>query len=631
MIDRGSVAVLCVTCLVFAAPLFVASAGALAVPSHGGMDSDAAAFQSDRTVSFTTSNATDGSTYEYELSDFAAVTDFTIEVTGAVSTETDTDTGSLNSPGARNITVAGNAEPTAGRLTITGNSVSRRSGYVNGTNNFLTLYGDHGVNTEHGHGNPPTTIDKIRVYQATSAGSGGVVDVYIVEERPDGEYGEGTKVKDNWEIPAGTGYQTIDIDDYTVGSSNQVTIEFLTVTASSQSGSTKTRGTFQNSGGRFSQGGNVVNAVGDFVLVGAAPGDVSASSQTVSNTSFGSFSSGESKTKSFPVSTSDSSIALSWDGSGSLRWSLEYTERTVSENVTVEVNGHTTRHSGTLANGSTASLTTDADWIRPGTNRVTVSVGNATTADAPPPRIGLTYRHDVRLAPTPTATPEPTPTPPPDPDDDDDSGSGGGGGGGGSSSSGGGGSGSSSSSSGGGGGSGSSGGGGGGAGSLNTVAPATDTPTSTATPTPATTDAAATPAQFDDTTVVDVSFEKRNIRPSENAVVLVTVRNPQQTADTHRIELELFDQVVNTREVTVPAQGETTVEFVHNIVEPGTYTARVDSETATVRVLASDETASQASTARTTSTTFPGFGVVTGLVALVSSLVAVHLVRRDYV
>jgi hypothetical protein len=110
-------------------------------------------------------------------------------------------------------------------------------------------------------------------------------------------------------------------------------------------------------------------------------------------------------------------------------------------------------------------------------------------------------------------------------------------------------------------------------------------------------------------------------------VVVVTVRNPQEAADTHLVELELFGQVVNSRTVAVPAGGRTTVEFVHNIVAPGSYTARVDSETATVRVLDRDGT--PASTpAATTSTQFPGFGFAAALAALASVLVAARLSRQ---
>jgi hypothetical protein len=128
----------------------------------------------------------------------------------------------------------------------------------------------------------------------------------------------------------------------------------------------------------------------------------------------------------------------------------------------------------------------------------------------------------------------------------------------------------------------------------------------------------------DDTVVTDVSFRSEQIRTDENATVVVTVKNPQETADTHEVELEMFGQVVNSQEVTVPAEGQRKVEFVHNIVAPGTYTARVDGETDTVDVVGSSETTTASPT--TTSTTFPGFGVVAVLLAVV--LGSVLLARR---
>jgi PGF-CTERM protein len=150
------------------------------------------------------------------------------------------------------------------------------------------------------------------------------------------------------------------------------------------------------------------------------------------------------------------------------------------------------------------------------------------------------------------------------------------------------------------------------------------TPSATASPTitprePSTTDA------VDDTVVTDVSFQSSRISSDEEAVIVVTVRNPQSTADSHLIELELFGQIVNSREIAVPPGGTRTVRFVHDIVAPGTYTARVDSETDSIRVVGTDGNATARPTA--TGTTFPGFGAV---VVVVSVALAVLLfARRD--
>ncbi|WP_372912362.1 PGF-CTERM sorting domain-containing protein [Salinigranum sp.] len=84
-------------------------------------------------------------------------------------------------------------------------------------------------------------------------------------------------------------------------------------------------------------------------------------------------------------------------------------------------------------------------------------------------------------------------------------------------------------------------------------------------------------------------------------------------------------QAVSSRQVTVPADGEATVQFNFNIVEPGTYTARVGSETATITVVDPAESTSTATPS--TSTQFPGFGVGVALSAL--ALAALFLARRD--
>ena len=130
----------------------------------------------------------------------------------------------------------------------------------------------------------------------------------------------------------------------------------------------------------------------------------------------------------------------------------------------------------------------------------------------------------------------------------------------------------------------------------------------------------------DDTVVTDVSVQSDRISMDTPATISVTVANPQDVADTHTVELELFGQIVNSREVTVPANGVTTVQFTHNIVAPGTYTARVDDETATIRVVdPGQSTATPTSTS--TSTQFPGFGA--GVALLAVALATLLFVRRE--
>jgi hypothetical protein len=154
--------------------------------------------------------------------------------------------------------------------------------------------------------------------------------------------------------------------------------------------------------------------------------------------------------------------------------------------------------------------------------------------------------------------------------------------------------------------------------SVPTIAPMEPTAVSAA-------EANATLSAIDDTVVTDVSFRSSRISTDERAVVVVTVQNPQSTPDTHTVELELFGQVVNSREVAVPAGETRTVQFVHHIVAPGTYTARVDSETATIRVVGADGNAT--ATPTETATTFPGFGAVVAVLSV--ALAVLFFGRRD--
>jgi PGF-CTERM protein len=301
---------------------------------------------------------------------------------------------------------------------------------------------------------------------------------------------------------------------------------------------------------------------------------------------FGSIDDGETVTKTLDLRTDDSLLVTFSPNGGRLSGTVRYQETSYPRNPTVRVNGHATGYTGRLAPGETVSLSTNTSWLRAGTNTVTVEVGTESPADAPDQAVDLRYRHD--LDPTGSSTTTPTPTTgnastPVQNASGPTTGDGP-------------------------------------AAPANATAAAVDSDSSTETT------VTGEPTQLTDTTVVDVSFEQETIRSSEAATVVVTVRNPNETPDTHVVELEMFGQVINSREVTVPAGGETTVRFEHNIVAPGTYTARVDGETATIRVLEPDQTPAP-STPGATSTTFPGFGPAVVLVALL--LAALALARRD--
>jgi len=115
---------------------------------------------------------------------------------------------------------------------------------------------------------------------------------------------------------------------------------------------------------------------------------------------------GETSTKSLPNLETGSSATISTT-SGTVDPSVTMTERTQTVDPAVTVNGNTASYTGTLADGSTTSLTTDTAWIQSGTNTVDIAVGDGTlSADAPTPQVGLDYSHDAsdKISTTTTET-----------------------------------------------------------------------------------------------------------------------------------------------------------------------------------------------------------------------------------
>lgn len=613
------------------------------------------------TVSLVETNVTDGSSFEYELSEYDRIENFTVELTGSVTREDDVDSGTVTSDGeALPVSIAGTMEPTGPadgepELTLTAETQTVSTEFRQG-NRIVGLYGKR--NSEIRITQPPSTIGSIRTRHVTSGGDGAVVDVYIVDgEGPDATYGEGTLVREGWEVPNSEGWQTIDIDEYATNSST-ITVEFVTVESVDSSFGTLADDRQRDGTTRASWNGNLMSAPLPLEVVSASPSDVSVTADDGTSASFGSFGTDEtSKSQPLDLSTNATELTVNYTGGDTLEWSLAYTERTGSVNPSVSVNGNRLNASRTLAGGETVSFTPDPSWVREGTNTVAVDLDeSALSDDAPTPAVDLRYTHDVVVEPTPT--PSATPSPTPEPDDSDDSDGGGGGGGGGAPAPGdddddsddddsddsddddsdndavdvsdeeddG--------------DDGSSGGGGGGAGSSSggsgasladdeTTDASAASATTTATPTPDPTAATATQASTRTpagTVVTDVSFEPSRISTNVQAVVVVTVRNPQSVSDTHPVELELEGQLVKTQDVTVPAESTASVQFAFEFANPGTYTARVDDEAATVTVVEPEE--GTPATAAATSTQFPGFTPLTVVLA-VCVLSALAWRRRD--
>ncbi|EMA01824.1 hypothetical protein C437_15431 [Haloarcula vallismortis ATCC 29715] len=115
---------------------------------------------------------------------------------------------------------------------------------------------------------------------------------------------------------------------------------------------------------------------------------------------------GETSSKSLPNLDTGSSATISTT-TGAVDVEVSMTERTQTVDPAVTVNGNTTTHSGTLADGSKTPLTTDTAWLQSGTNTVDIAVGDGTlSADAPTPQVGFDYSHDAsdKISTTTTET-----------------------------------------------------------------------------------------------------------------------------------------------------------------------------------------------------------------------------------
>jgi len=92
------------------------------------------------------------------------------------------------------------------------------------------------------------------------------------------------------------------------------------------------------------------------------------------------------------LSRGSHTIDVSTSGDTEVRVELDYEEITETVDPAVEVNGHTTSYTGTLADGSTTSLSVNESWVQEGTNRVNLTVSEA--YDGPVGQVGMNYSHE---------------------------------------------------------------------------------------------------------------------------------------------------------------------------------------------------------------------------------------------
>lgn len=383
-----------------------------------GFSSNTITFESEVSVSATP--AADGTSIQYGLSSTDGVSDLAINLTGEINTEYDNLSASgVGVDHTSSLSVGGNLQPTNGsggdpELSVTGSVSSyladpvnkRGDGTIDGETRFLGDDGsDNRVDSELKLRSPSGgTLTSLSVYVGGIVGSeySTSVDVYLVQENPDTVYGEGTKITSGWSPTWNTGWQSIPIDnEKTIQQDTNYTIEFVTQSSDSDSNpdalqidldQAATTAWFSQHGfgpdERFPRYESSINASVSNLRVT----DGSAISHT-----FGNLSDGETKTTTLNLDSSSSELNFSGTGAGTINYSLTIQERTQTVDPTIELNGHWTNHTGTLADGETVSLDTNSSWVQDGTNRINVSVGDGSlSADAPDPVVDLSYSHTAQ-------------------------------------------------------------------------------------------------------------------------------------------------------------------------------------------------------------------------------------------
>jgi hypothetical protein len=356
--------------------------------------------------------ASDGESFDYDIADLDRTGNFTVDATGTINSHQETEETSNLAPNTNmDLSIAGNRDPTGPSannqpvIEFTGEASAEQTFWSGSTDHSVDIYGTaDGSAIESEWAVDVSNLDMITAIRYnTYSEEGNVeqpVDVYVVKgEGVDGTYGEGTLVNGSYDVSHvnGKSGDSVRFDQaIDVSTTDVITVEF--VTHSGGSGNNYQRARVENSGtSRVSHDGSIRDDNGA-VFAQSTPFGVTVSDDQGNSVALGDFANGETKTAELPLSVDSSS--LSWSGSvdgGQGDVTLTFDERTVTEDIALEVNSGSTTYSGELAAGTTTSMSTDTAWLREGTNRLNVTVDSdgSLSADAPTPQVDVDYQHDA--------------------------------------------------------------------------------------------------------------------------------------------------------------------------------------------------------------------------------------------
>lgn len=81
-----------------------------------------------------------------------------------------------------------------------------------------------------------------------------------------------------------------------------------------------------------------------------------------------------------------------------------------------------------------------------------------------------------------------------------------------------------------------------------------------------------------------MTTNQSSVEPGEPVGIVATVANAGNTSESFALELTLFGEVVDARDVEVPAGETRAVTFVREIQAPGEYAATIENASATIVV-----------------------------------------------
>ena len=420
---------------------------------------------SDNTVTFSGSvdvsmqSATSGTTATWQLSDYDAASDVTINTTGVENTQLESTSRTASNGDSLSIDVGGTTAPDDETVTLTGTkstSGGSASGSLSGAGSDTINVGGNDDPQEptisidslgespYGYDGDPNTHDfepdgsYAETYTETISNNQELtIDSVTITNMELGANGRGTMVRlfIN-DVALGTNEGTNgDSTDYTwddgsVDVSGDYEIKLKPVSFSEGADGQITTSSSYNIDGQYApttvdvstggttqtitEGGSSTIPLSDgsnsiaFDGYGTQSMSWSASwtevtqtrdpSVTVGGTTVshsGVLADGETVTES--VSLSQGSQTADISTAGSVAVSASWTEVTQTRDPVVELNGNTTTvHSGTLADGETATATLPKEQLREGTNTLNVSLGDGSlSADAPEMRANVEATHEA--------------------------------------------------------------------------------------------------------------------------------------------------------------------------------------------------------------------------------------------